>query len=201
MREPSLRILIFDEDIVRASVLEEGLKEPGCGDVEVLVVTAPTGLAARIAEFDPDVIFMDLQNPNRDSFENMLAVSKAVARPIAVFVDEADAGTIDQAVEAGVSAYIVDGLKKERVKSILDVTISRFNAVTKLRRELEETRAELADRKTIDQAKRLLMKRRKLTEEQAYALMRKTAMSKSCRIVEVAQSMIVVADLLGEENP
>lgn len=197
LSEPTVRILIFDEDALRASVLEEGLT--AAGGTEVTIVSDPHGLLAAITSADPDVIFMDLQSPNRDTFESMLAVSRAVARPIAVFVDDGDADRIEAAMDAGVSAYIVDGLKKERIKSILDVTISRFNAFSSLRRELEETKAELEDRKLVDQAKRLLMKRRKLTEDQAYALIRKTAMSKNTKIVEIARSMIAVADLLGDD--
>lgn len=197
LSEPLVRILIFDEDALRATVLEEGLT--AAGGTEVTIVSDPHGLLAAITSADPDVVFMDLQSPNRDSFESMLAVSRAVARPIAVFVDEGDSERIEAAMDAGVSAYIVDGLKKERIKSILDVTISRFNAFSSLRRELEETKAELEDRKLVDQAKRLLMKRRKLTEDQAYALIRKTAMSKNTKIVEIARSMIAVADLLGDD--
>ena len=159
----------------------------------------PNGLVAAIADADPDVVFMDLQSPNRDRFESMLAVSRAISRPIAVFVDDGDNDRIDAAMDAGVSAYIVDGLQKDRIKSILDVTISRFKAFNNLRSELEDTKAELADRKSIDQAKRILMKRRGLSEEQAYSLMRKTAMSKNTKIVEIARSMIAVADLLEGE--
>ncbi len=197
MTEPTVRILIFDEDALRASVLEEGLAE--AGGTDVTIVSEPYGLLTAIEKANPDVIFMDLQSPNRDSFESMLAVSRAVARPIAVFVDDGDSERIDAAMDAGVSAYIVDGLKKERLKSILDVTISRFNAFSSLRKELEETKAELEDRKIVDQAKRLLMTRRSLTEDQAYTMIRKTAMSKNTKIVEIARSMIAVADLLGDD--
>ena len=151
---------------------------------------------ARITDFDPDVIFMDLESPNRDMLESMLDVSRSVARPVAVFVDQSDSATIEAAVEAGVSAYIVDGLRKERVRSILDITISRFNAFSRLRDELESVRTELADRKSVDEAKRLLMKRRGLTEDEAYALLRRTAMSQNCRIVDVAGSILMAADLL-----
>ncbi|MGD1935051.1 MAG: ANTAR domain-containing response regulator [Candidatus Phaeomarinobacter sp.] len=198
MRDASLRILIYDENHIRASILEEGLREAGLE--QIAVVTELNGIVARIAEFDPQVIFLDLANPNRDRLESMLQVSRTISRPIAVFVDEADSDTIDAAVDAGVSAYIVDGLKKERVTSILDITISRFNAFNRLKSELDEVRTELADRKTIDQAKLLLMKRRDINENEAYALLRRTAMSRSCRIVEVAQSLVMTADLLSEDG-
>lgn len=197
MRDTAVRILIFDEDALRASVLEEGLRKADC--TEISIVSDPNGLVAAITDANPDVVFMDLQSPNRDRFESMLAVSRAISRPIAVFVDDGDNDRIDAAMDAGVSAYIVDGLQKDRIKSILDVTISRFKAFNNLRSELEDTKAELADRKSIDQAKRILMKRRGLSEEQAYSLMRKTAMAKNTKIVEIARSMIAVADLLEGE--
>lgn len=198
MRDASLRILIYDENTIRASILEEGLREAGLE--QIAVVTELNGIVARIAEFDPQVIFLDLANPNRDRLESMLQVSRSISRPIAVFVDEADSATIDAAVDAGVSAYIVDGLKKERVTSILDITISRFNAFNRLKSELEEVRTELADRKVVDQAKLLLIKRRGITEDEAYALLRRTAMSRNCRIAEVAQSLVVAADLFPEDK-
>ncbi|NWH07121.1 MAG: ANTAR domain-containing protein [Alphaproteobacteria bacterium] len=193
MREPKLRILIFDENQIRASILKEGLAEAGCA--EIAIVSELQGLTAQVRALDPDVIFMDLQSPNRDTLEAALEVSRAVARPVAVFVDESDPAMTEAAVDAGVSAYIVDGLKKERVKAILDVTISRFNAFNRLRDELASVKSELADRRTIDRAKLHLMRSRNLTEGQAYALLRRTAMSNNCRIVDVARSILIVADL------
>ena len=129
-----------------------------------------TGIAARIAEIEPDVIVIDLENPNRDMLENMFQLSRAVKRPIAMFVDRSDTASIEAAVEAGVSAYVVDGLRKERVKPILDMAISRFNAFSRMARELEEARTELESRKLVDRAKGILMKSRGLSEEDAYAL-------------------------------
>ena len=198
MRDPVLRVLIFDENHIRASILEEGLREAGLTQIEI--VSEVHGLMQRIEAFGPDVVFMDLASPNRDKLEAMFQVSRSLARPVAMFVDEADPGAIEAAVDAGVSAYIVDGLKKERVKAILDVTVSRFNAFRRLNDELESVKTELADRKTIDKAKLLLMKRRDLTEEDAYSLLRHTAMSKSCRIVDVARSLLMTADLFQEDK-
>jgi len=198
MPDASLRVLIYDENHIRASILEEGLREAGLD--QIAVVTELSGIVARIAEFDPQVIFLDLANPNRDRLESMLQVSRSISRPIAVFVDESDSDTINAAVDAGVSAYIVDGLKKERVRSILDITISRFNAFNRLKSELDEVRTELADRKIVDQAKLLLMKRRNITEDDAYALLRRTAMSKNIRIPEVASSIVMAADLFPEDD-
>ncbi len=194
MTEASLRILLIDQNVTRASILEEGLREAGY--LSVTVVRDMANLLRRIVDEDPEVIFIDLENPNRDVLEQMFQVSRCVRRPIAMFVDRSDAQTIREAVEAGVSAYVVDGLRKERVKSILDMAVSRFNAFRQLQDELERARQELEERKLIERAKGILMKERGLTEEAAYALLRKAAMNESRRVAEVAQSVVTAARLL-----
>ena len=197
MPSASLSVLIIDENRIRASIIEDGLREAGYTDVTV--VNEITGLMKRIGDIDPDVIFIDLENPNRDALEHMLQVSRSVRRPVAMFVDQSDAAMTEAAVDAGVSAYIVDGLKKERVKSILDMTVSRFNAFSRLRDELESTRQALEERKTIDRAKGIVMQRRGLSEADAYALLRRTAMDENRRIAEVAHSLILAAKVLSGE--
>src|SRR5437764_244972 len=134
----SLRILIVDQNVTRAAVLEDGLREAGQSDV--IVVRDMQNLLKRIVDAEPDVIFIDLENPNRDVLEQMFQVSRTVQRPIAMFVDKSDAGMTEAAVNAGVSAYVVDGLKKERIHSILELTISRFRAFNQLRSELDKTK-------------------------------------------------------------
>jgi response regulator NasT len=197
MESTSLAILVIDENRIRASIIEEGLRETGHDNVTV--VHDITGIARTIAATNPDVIVIDLENPNRDMLENMFQLSRAVKRPIAMFVDRADRASIEAAVEAGVSAYVVDGLKRERVKPILDMAIVRFNAFSRLSRELEEARGELEDRKMIERAKGILMTSKGLSEEEAYALLRKTAMNQNRKIAEIAQSLVTAAGLLGEE--
>jgi response regulator NasT len=142
------------------------------------------------------VVVIDLENPNRDRLEHYFSLSRALKKPIAMFVDRSDSAEIEAAVEAGVSAYVVDGLRKERVKPILDMAISRFNAFARLTRELEEARSALEDRKLIDQAKAILIKSRGISEAEAYGLLRKTAMNQNRKIVEIAQSLITAAGLL-----
>ncbi len=192
-----INILVIDTDTIRGSVLEDGLREAGY--LDVTIITEMNNLVRRIAELDPDVIFIDLENPNRDMLEHMFSVSRSVQRPIAMFVDQSDTSMIEAAVDAGVSTYIVDGLKKERVKPILYMTISRFNAVNRLREELEATRNELADRKVIDRAKGILMKMRGMSEDEAYKLLRKTAMDQNRRVAEVAESLMTSVGLLGNQ--
>lgn len=195
MLSSALRILVIDENRIRAAIIEAGLRE--AGHAEVTLVDDVTGIAARIAALQPDVIVIDIENPNRDMLENMFQLSRAVKRPIAMFVDRSDTASIEAAVDAGVSAYVVDGLKKERVKPILDMAISRFNAFSRMERELEEARTELESRKTVERAKGILMKSRGLSEQEAYALLRKTAMNQNRKIGDVAQSLVTAAGLLG----
>lgn len=191
-----LNILVIDENPIRRAILETGLKDAGFTNLTVL--QDATGLLDRIYKLDPDVIIIDLENPRRDVLEQMFQVSRIVRRPIAMFVDHSDRDTISSAIEAGVSAYIVDGLKSEHVRSILDMTISRFNAFERLRTELEETKSALKERKVIEKAKGILMKSRGLDEEAAYALLRKSAMSSGKRIADVAEGLVSTFDLLKD---
>src|SRR5436305_6277439 len=168
--EQSPKIVIVDESPIRAAILEEGLREAGFAGVRH--ISEMHDLLARIYALDPDVILIGLENPSRDVLEQMFQVSSAVRRPIAMFVDQSDTASIQASVDAGVSAYIVDGLKKERVKPILDLCISRFNAFSKLQDELNLGRPTLEDGKAIERAKGILMKLKGLTEEEAYVLLR-----------------------------
>ena len=195
MPSPDLSILIIDENRIRASIIEEGLREAGYAHVAVIHDVNEAGRT--ISQTMPDVVFIDLENPKRDTLEHFFSLSRAIQRPIAMFVDRSDGTMIEKAVEAGVSAYVVDGLKKERVKPILDMAISRFNAFSRLSRELEEARSALEERKIVDQAKGILMKTRGLSEPEAYALLRKTAMNQNRRLIDIAQSLITAANLLG----
>jgi two-component system, response regulator / RNA-binding antiterminator len=191
--DASLKIVIVDDSPVRAAILQDGLCESGY--VNVVRIDNTRDLLARIYAIDPDVILIDLENPSRDVLEQMFQVSRAVKRPIAMFVDQTDTASIQASVDAGVSAYIVDGLKKERMKHILDLCISRFNAFSRLQTELDQTRSALAERKVIDRAKGILMKAKNLTEDAAYALLRKTAMNENRKIAEIAQSVVTAAEL------
>jgi response regulator NasT len=192
--ESSPKIVIVDENPIRAAILEEGLREAGFIGVEH--IREMHNLLARIYALDPDVIVIDLENPSRDVLEQMFQVSRAVRRPIAMFVDQSDSASIRASVDAGVSAYIVDGLKKERLKPILDLCISRFNAFARLQEELDRTKSALEDRKAIDRAKGILMKLKGLTEDEAYVLLRSTAMREKKKISDIAQSIITAAEML-----
>lgn len=193
-----MRIAIIDANPLRTAILEDGLREAGFSDLHCL--SDHHRLLRRIAAIDPDVIIIDLENPNRDVLEEMFQVSKAVGRPVAMFVDQSDEQHTHAAIEAGVTTYIVDGLRKERIKPILDITISRFNAFERLRAELDEARTALADRKLIDKAKAVIMRQKGLDEAAAYRLMRESAMRQRLRLADVAQGVLTAVELLGDNG-
>lgn len=190
-----MRVAIVDESAVRASVIEEGLAV--LEDCEIFVVTERRGLVARIAEIDPDIVLMDLGNPSRDVLEEYFTVSRALARPIAMFVDESDDNAIAASIDAGVSSYVVNGLAAHRIRPILDLAIRRFHAFSRLQTDLAEARNKLAEREAIDAAKRILMQSRGLTEPQAYSELRKTAMNQGRRIIDIAEAVVTASKLMG----
>lgn len=191
------RIVVIDENPARAAILEQGLREAGYR--HVTLIDEMTGLIRALERIDPDVILIDLENPSRDTLEQMFQVSRNVQRPVAMFVDHSDSSMIQAAVDASVSAYIVNGLSKERVKPIMDMTISRFNAFSRLENELKTIRTELADRKVIDRAKGILMQQG-LKEDEAYRRLRSTAMNQKRKLVDIAQSVVTAAELLSPDS-
>jgi response regulator NasT len=193
MRE--MRVAVVDESASRAAVIGEGLS--ALEDCELFVVTQRFGLLARIAEIDPDIVLMDLGNPSRDVLEEYFVVSRALARPIAMFVDESDDEAIAASIDAGVSSYVVDGLAAHRIRPILDLAVRRFNAFSRLQADLADARGKLAERDTVDKAKRILMDSRTLSEPQAYAELRKTAMDQGRRIADIAEAVVTAHKLLG----
>ncbi|MBB3593582.1 response regulator NasT [Rhizobium sp. BK529] len=194
MSRLDLTILVIDENAIRASIIEEGLRE--AGHARVTVIHEVQGVARIIETLRPDVIIIDIENPNRDMMEHLFQLTRTVGRPIAMFVDRSDTASIEAAVDAGVSAYIVDGLKKERVKPILDMAVSRFNAFSRLQRELADAKSALEERKVVERAKGILMKMRGLSEEEAFTLLRQTAMNEKKKISDIAQSVVTAAGLL-----
>jgi len=191
--EAGLKILVIDETPERAAVVEQGLVEAGYTGVSV--IRNSVNLLQRVQALAPDVIIIDLENPDRDTLEQMFQVSREIKRPIAMFVDHSDAQAIGTAIEAGVSAYVVDGLRKERIKPIVEMAISRFRAFDRLRQERDEAVSALADRKVIERAKGLLMQHRGLSEPDAYAVLRRNAMKQNKKIVEIAQSVITAFEM------
>lgn len=190
-----MKIAIIDNSAARASIIEEGLA--GFDEAEIHVITGRDGLLARIDSIAPDIVLMDLGNPSRDVLEEYFAVSRALDRPIAMFVDESDDDAIAASIDAGVSAYVVDGLAAGRIRPLLDLAVMRFNAFARLQADLAEAKGKLAERDTIDRAKRILMDSKRITEPEAYAELRKKAMSSSRRIVDIAEAVVTAHDLMG----
>ncbi len=190
-----LSIVVVEQDRDRASEIVDALK--GIGLTNITVVSEPAGLARRIKQINPDVVLIDVSDPSRDMLEELTLASDPMSRPVAMFVDKDSEGLAKAAIEAGVSAYVVDGLSANRLRPVLDAAIARFNMFGRLRKELEQTKRALEERKVIDRAKGLLMKARALDEEAAYALLRRTAMDQGRKVADVAQALVTAADLLS----
>lgn len=190
-----LRVMLIDEDSGRAAILEQALKDNGFNVVER--VTQDSLLPETIRRCEPDIIIVDMDSPDRDILESMRNITRDQPKPIVMFSDNDDEHAIAQAVKAGVSAYIVDDISSKRLKPILDVAIARFREYQALRHELNETKSLLADRKDIDRAKGLLMKQRNISEDEAYSLLRKTAMDRNIKIGDAARMLVAAAELLG----
>ena len=179
----------------RSTALRIGLLESGYDLVASL--PADVFLPERIAQLQPDLIIADSESDARDVLEHVVIATRDARRPIVLFTEDDKPASMDAALDAGVSAYIVAGLQAERVKPVLDVALARFRREQKLLDELSDTRQKLAERKTVDRAKGLLMTRYNLTEEQAYQRLRTLAMNKNLKLADVAQRLIDVEDLLG----
>ncbi|KQP51328.1 two-component system response regulator [Methylobacterium sp. Leaf399] len=195
MTETTLTVAVIDPSHARAAILEEGLRAAGVERVVILSDSAD--LPAQVAALRPDVVVIHLESPSRDILEQMSGLSRHVERPVAMFVDRSDVPMMQAAVDAGISAYVVDGLQPQRIRSILDIAILRFNAFARLQRELSEAREELADRKVIERAKGILMAARGLGEEEAYKMMRRKAMNEKRRMADIARAIVTAADMLG----
>lgn len=189
-----LKILVVEPDESRARMIIDGLAETG--DPEITVLGSSTGLARRMAEIEPDVVLIAMSDPSRDTLEALSVASGFNERPVAMFVDRSDDTTTRAAIEAGVSAYVVDGLAKDRIRPVLDAAITRFNMFKKLRNELAAAKVALAERKTIERAKGLLMTAKGISEDEAYAMLRKTAMDQGRKVSEVAEALVTASDLL-----
>jgi response regulator NasT len=189
-----MRIAVVDESASRASVIREGLAL--LGDSEIFVLSERHGILAELARIAPDVVLIDLGNPSRDVLEEYFAVTRALARPIAMFVDRSDEEAIGASIDAGVSVYVVDGLAASRIRPVVDLAVRRFHANARLQADLDEARGKLAERDCIDKAKRILMHGRGMSEAQAYAELRRKAMDASRRIAEVAEAVVTAHELI-----
>ncbi len=190
-----MRILLIDDTAQKLGRLKAALSEAGFEVIEEsgLVIDLPK----RVEVLCPDVILIDSESPGRDVLEQVVLVSRDQPRPIVMFTDDQDPGVMRQAIKSGVSAYIVAGIQSERLQPILDVAMARFESDQALRAELQVREAQLAERKRIELAKGLLMKMKTCNEEEAYTLMRRQAMSRQQKLIQVAEQIIAMHDMLG----
>ena len=191
-----MRVLVVDESDERAALLREALT--AAGHEVAASLSSSLELLHAVETLHPDVIVIDTESPTRDVLEHVVIVSRASPRPIVMFANDAGGAAIRDAVRAGVSAYIVDGLDSSRVNSIVEVACARFEEYQKLKIELAEANLKLSERKLVDRAKGLLMQSRGLSEDEAYHALRKLAMTKKMRLGEIAQQVIESAALLGK---
>ncbi len=192
--DTSLKILVVEPDDTRAREIIDALKDGGWADV--LVIATSGALERTLKQHNPDIVLIDLANPDRDTLEHISLVSNPRDRPVAMFVDQTDAVMTQAAISAGLSAYVVNGLQKDRIKPVLETAIARFRMVAKMQSELDAAKQALSDRKTIDRAKGLLMRAREISEDEAYGLLRKTAMDQGRKVIDVASALVTAADLL-----
>ena len=189
-----IRVLIVDDSAERAALIVAGLVASGC---EVLArLAGRADLHDKLNSFEPDVIIVSMECPDRDALEDMSRITSQRPRPTVMFVDRSDNESIRAAVQAGVSAYVVGGLSPERVRSVLEVAIARFNEFQALRQELETAKESLEERKVIERAKGLLMKSRGLSEDAAFHQLRRMAMDRKMRLAAVAREVVAAAELL-----
>ncbi|MEO7727226.1 MAG: ANTAR domain-containing protein [Burkholderiales bacterium] len=190
-----LRVMIVDEVLERAEVLQTALKRAG---YEVIAYVPSTfDLHRQVSARQPDIVIIDTDSPDRDTLENLIVVSRDEPRPVVMFTHDGDSAKIRAATQAGVSAYVVDGMSAERIGPIIDAAVARFEQFQALKREYDDIEEKLADRKVIERAKGLLMKSRNLSEEEAYRALRKQAMESNSRLAEVARQLVAVSGLLS----
>ncbi|TLP44897.1 ANTAR domain-containing protein [Cohaesibacter sp. CAU 1516] len=194
MSPSDLKILVADENRTRASIIKLGLIESGYLNVEI--VDSFSGLALLVQTSPPDVIIVDLENPQRDTLEAFFALSRAIKRPIAMFVDQSDLSAMEEAIDAGVSAYVVDGLKKDRIRPIMEMAIARFRAFSRMEDELFAAKSQLKDQSVVTKAKEILMDRKGLSESEAHRQIRTTAMNKQKKMSEIASSIVLAAEAM-----
>lgn len=190
-----LRILVVEADSAKAKNIIDALLEAGWSDVHAIAQVS--GLEKSIAKHAPDIVLIDMANPDRDTLEHIGTISDAKSRAVAMFVDQTDPHLTQAALAAGVSAYVVDGLQMNRIKSVIETAIARFQMMRQMQSELDAAKQALVDRKTIDRAKGIVMRRRAIPEDEAYKLIRKAAMDQGRKVIDVAQALVTASDLMS----
>ena len=190
-----LSIIVVETDRDRAKQILDSLARALFEEFQV--ISESSSVIRLFVSFNPVFVLIDMTHPSRDMLEEMAIASKPMDRPVAVFVDRSDDALTSAAIEAGVSAYVVDGMRPDRVKPVLDAAIARFRVFQRMRTELAETKRALEERKVIDRAKGLIMKAKGINEDEAYALLRNAAMNQGKRLADVAEALVESAGLLS----
>lgn len=190
-----MKVLLVDDSAREVGLLKDALAEQGFDVVNVR--GSAFELARRVGEVDPDVIIIDTDSPSRDVLEQVCVVTRDDPRTVVMFTGDAQDESIQAALRAGVAAYVVDGVDSERLRSILQVARARFEVMQDLRKQLAEAQSKLSDRKIVERAKGLIMKSKGVSEEEAYRLLRKLAMDRGTRLIEVARQVVEMAELLA----
>lgn len=191
----NLRILVVEADPTRVRDIVDALNDAGWANVKALAQIS--ALERTVKDYAPDIVLIDLAHPDRDTLEQITVATETRKRTVALFVDQTNDALTKAALNAGVSAYVVDGLTMSRIKPVLETAIARFQIIRQMQSELDAAKQALEDRKTIDRAKGFLMRQRGLTEDEAYSLMRKTAMDQGRKVIDVAHALVTAADLLS----
>lgn len=194
-KAPKLKVMLVDEDPDRAAGVRAALVACGCDVISLLA--SPLEIYDAVKTSSPDVIIIDTESPSRDSLESLAFVSRDRPHPIVMFSGDRSSETIREAIRAGVSAYVVDGLSEERLQPILRVAVERFAAEQRLKQQLADVRTQLSDRKNVERAKGVLMKQRELTEEEAFQMLRKFAMDRGIKMADAAARVIDMESMLG----
>lgn len=190
-----MKIMLFDESPERSLFLRMTLER--LGHQIVAEVSDSRQLYDAVQRQSPDAIIIDTESPSRDTLEHLCLITESCPRPIVMFTQDAKRESIREAVRAGVTAYIVDGLAAERIAPIIETAVARFEAFQSVQTELAQTRSKLSERKLVERAKGILMKEKKISEEEAFSLLRKLAMDRSAPLGTVAEQVITFAKLLG----
>jgi response regulator NasT len=194
-KSASLKVVLVDDDPDRAASVRGALLQAECEVISLLA--SPLELYAAVAGLKPDVIIISSDSPSRDAIEHIALLNREAPRPVVMFSGDRSSDTIRAAIRAGVSAYVVDGLSVDRLMPILEVAVERFEAEQLLRDELTDTKSQLAERKAIERAKGIVMKQKKIGEDEAFQLLRKFAMDKGIKMAEAAEQVIELAKSFG----
>ena len=190
----ALRVLLIDDGAHRVSLIRDELTRQG--HIVVGVLDSAIAIHDCVRSLAPDVVIVDADSPSRDTLEHLATVSATHPRPVVVFAEDASAAPMRQALAAGVSAYVIAGLNPERLMPVLQVAIARFAQDRMLREQLGQAQTKLTERKIVERAKGVLMRESGLSEDEAYQHLRRVAMDRGQRLVQVAERVNEAAELL-----